>query len=1463
MKKILFSLLIFPLFVFGNPKDVTPSKSIVYDLNIIGVYNDFYLELTSADLCPDGQGSGSGYISIYDNVLSINFSASWPTPMAGKIGGIAHIDSYDENGQELNVELGIITSGPVQYKASIISNQLVFLPVGSDIVISGYSMQISEDISTFVYVYEDTDGDGYGGYGGLTIIASMPIPLNFTQNWGDCDDSNVNINPNTVWYYDKDFDGIITDMDTRFGGETVQCERPCQNCVPISPPKTDTNSHWIQEVSYDLRGIPTASSRTYFDDLGKSNVSLSPDFVNNQVWGTEVTYDSFGRPDKSSFVAPSPVNNLGKVGFLSTGTNYPSANANLTNYYSDNNTQEPYQASASQPYSQTKYDLLNPGNVINVVGGNQIAGQWKTGYSYTVPAAQEMYYVYGSDYYDGAFVDGKEEVITKFYKSVGVDANGVENVAFSDGEGKVLASARAGGAISYPVVSLIGTQGFVDVHIPAGITSGISLIGGASLYKIYDLKTGLITTSLTGGNAYRIEAMTPPTTDPKTYISSGIPTYDAGALGITYSVNYYDYSVNVYNKTGQLLKSVQPNGYVLNTSIVAVPAHMAAAATAFMSTYTYNALGQVIQTASPDEGTSRFAYRKDGQIRYSQSALQSDTKVSYTDYDTYGRPKESGVITTAAGIWATANTNVDTVSLIGSLAQRSEQTFTVYDDPTNNLTAVPLPTTPSNLTLTGVLTTAGIPTATYTQNNLSGNVAVTYTKPGTTITAITWYSYDIYGRTEWMVQYNEDLGAKTIHYEYDLRGNINKVIFQKHKATELFAHRYTYDANDVLQKVETSTNNTTFTTHANYSYYQTGELKRVNIAQGAQGIDYVYTLGGALKSINHPSLEAAKDPGGDGLAGSANAAVAPDLFGITLDYYNGDYLRTGRNITTSPTAGADYNGNIKAARWANKSTSMDFNAGAIAQKGYLYNYNRNNWLTGATYGTTDAATATINTSANNYTEAGLTYDPNGNIKSLIRTNNAGAMVDDLTYNYTNVGKNQLNSVTDVVGTTVATTDIDSQPAVNYQYNAIGQMTRNNLENLDYFYNTQGLVALVSRGLNYVVKFYYNERGQRIRKENYGSYPTSNTLQNTTYYSLDLSGNVMAVYTKYFTGSGYTGVSQTEMPVYGLSRLGVYNKATATSTYEITDHLGNVRAVVQKNTTTGTTDIKSYADYYPFGEQLPGRNSNTGNYRYAFQGQELDPETGMEAFQLRLWDGRIGRWLSPDPYAQYASPYLGMGNNPVNMIDPDGGFAGGPGSQDPPGNWISRTFSSIGRFFSGTPDLPGTVLDEVVVYAKSSKSKSSDNIFNSYVVFDPWPNSKWDWFQNHQSGSIFFGNAPNNGSERDYGGKVGKDGTRYPTMDNEMATLGGGGGNPTFWKHKTNYVPLIVKFVRDYNGAAQQGSQLGDNLKIKKDTFFTVNFTYKRNEHQFSIMGLKGSQKVDSVKNQKSLYSSSTTITSIK
>jgi RHS repeat-associated protein len=62
------------------------------------------------------------------------------------------------------------------------------------------------------------------------------------------------------------------------------------------------------------------------------------------------------------------------------------------------------------------------------------------------------------------------------------------------------------------------------------------------------------------------------------------------------------------------------------------------------------------------------------------------------------------------------------------------------------------------------------------------------------------------------------------------------------------------------------------------------------------------------------------------------------------------------------------------------------------------------------------------------------------------------------------------------------------------------------------------------------------------------------------------------------------------------------------------------------------------------------------YRYGYQGQyaEKDEETGWNHFELREYDAIIGRFTSVDPARQFYSSYIGMGNDPVNGIDPDGG-----------------------------------------------------------------------------------------------------------------------------------------------------------------------------------------------------------------
>jgi RHS repeat-associated protein len=89
------------------------------------------------------------------------------------------------------------------------------------------------------------------------------------------------------------------------------------------------------------------------------------------------------------------------------------------------------------------------------------------------------------------------------------------------------------------------------------------------------------------------------------------------------------------------------------------------------------------------------------------------------------------------------------------------------------------------------------------------------------------------------------------------------------------------------------------------------------------------------------------------------------------------------------------------------------------------------------------------------------------------------------------------------------------------------------------------------------------------------------------------------------------------------------------------------------------DIVAGGDYYPFGSVMTGREITRDDYRFGYQGQfaELDEETGWNSFELRMYDAVIGRWMSPDPYRQFASPYVGMGNNPMKYVDKDGGCVG--------------------------------------------------------------------------------------------------------------------------------------------------------------------------------------------------------------
>ncbi len=294
-------------------------------------------------------------------------------------------------------------------------------------------------------------------------------------------------------------------------------------------------------------------------------------------------------------------------------------------------------------------------------------------------------------------------------------------------------------------------------------------------------------------------------------------------------------------------------------------------------------------------------------------------------------------------------------------------------------------------------------------------------------------------------------------------------------------------------------------------------------------------------------------------------------------------------------------------------------------------------------------------------------------------------MDNLTYQYL-ANKNQLGHVDDSVAAGNYTTDVDDQQSGNYTYDAIGNLITDAAEgitNIDW--TVYGKIASISKSNGNAIQYTYDAAGNRITKTTY----VNGNLNITTVYVRDASGNVMAVYET----ESSAPAEQREVHLYGSSRLGMVNNlhtrpdttltlangfgkgilstfTRGAKVFELSNHLGNVLATVSdkrmQHTSDGTTiayytaEVISATDYYPFGMTMPGRNFSSNLYRYGFNGKENDNEVKGEgnsiAYENRIYDTRLGRWLSLDPFQRkYSgeSNYIYTSNNPILYLDTDG------------------------------------------------------------------------------------------------------------------------------------------------------------------------------------------------------------------
>jgi RHS repeat-associated protein len=780
--------------------------------------------------------------------------------------------------------------------------------------------------------------------------------------------------------------------------------------------------------------------------------------------------------------------------------------------------------------------------------------------------------------------------------------------------------------------------------------------------------------------------------------------------------------------------------------------------------YAYNSLNQVVKQSSPDGGTSEFFYDRLGRLTISQNEEQKTPKIvngenpsnrySYTRYDALGRITEVGEKLTASFNPTELDTRNDTW-LTGWLNSGSNRqvTVTAYDAPPAWLSA----------SLTG------------TQKNLRKRVtasallstAAPATDPSLNRIAASYYSYDLIGNVNTLVQENADLttaegqfipgatGLKTMKYEYDLvSGKVNKVLYQDGKWDQ-FYYQYLYDADNRVVKALSSRNNyadaNLWVSEAVYRYYLHGPLARMELGQNkVQGTDYAYTLQGWLKGVNSQVLDPNKDMSGDGLLGGTFSTVAKDVLGFGLGYFEGDYkaienpavpnttnafklqyqppsyditgqirsFETGKNL---------FNGNISNATYAIKQIDNGNTAG------YSYRYDQLNRLTGMRRHTISAGAITWNNTniIDAYKEE-ISFDANGNIKTYLRnganlpagTNgNPTALalqMDEIAYGYNvdNRGRlvnNKLRHVKDQVAPGNYTEDIDDQNDDNYRYDNIGNLISDNAEKIQrinwtvygkighIYKDTRQRSEFMVIGTETDITYKYDAAGNRISKlvaktNSTGGTPPETFVTNT-FYVRDAQGNVMGVYQGIPSGGNQIGgIAWIEQHLYGSSRLGmvspnlqigglveeggtppptndlynptgdpVTNGVTGKRAYELSNHLGNVLVVIN-DIKIGFGDghfeatVLSANDYYPFGMIQPGRKYTAGNaYRYGFNGKEKDDDVkGIEGSQqdygMRIYDPRIGRFLSVDPLYRdfpWNSSYSYAENDVIQSIDLDG------------------------------------------------------------------------------------------------------------------------------------------------------------------------------------------------------------------
>ncbi|GAA3913113.1 hypothetical protein GCM10022209_01850 [Chitinophaga oryziterrae] len=365
------------------------------------------------------------------------------------------------------------------------------------------------------------------------------------------------------------------------------------------------------------------------------------------------------------------------------------------------------------------------------------------------------------------------------------------------------------------------------------------------------------------------------------------------------------------------------------------------------------------------------------------------------------------------------------------------------------------------------------------------------------------------------------------------------------------------------------------------SYNELGELKqkRLGVLKSGGQLDtlsYTYNVRGWLSGINKSFVNT---------TGSND-----NWFGEELSY---DY---GFSIP-------QYNGNISGAKWKSRSDGI--------ARAYGFNYDKPTRLTTANFTQQNSGATDWMQDKVNFSVSGLSYDANGNIKTMAQKGmigNAITTIDQLSYSYAPTGSNKLLSVADTSNTTSAKLGDfinGTNTGDDYSYNANGNMIQDlnkGISSISYNYlNRPEVIKIKGKG---VITYKYDATGTKLRK----------TVTDSTFSTPKVT------VTDYLGGFVYEqDTLQLVFHEEGRIRL-VYKTGVPLSfayDYFEKDHLGNVRVVLgtQSDSSKYAATMETAATAYE--NALFSNIDNTRTAVSGVSGYPTDNTTNPNAFVAKL------------------------------------------------------------------------------------------------------------------------------------------------------------------------------------------------------------------------------------------------------